>query len=57
LAKELLKKYEDKIGDAPVGKKYQECYDISTGQPSQEYIDLYGEVKEELRRIGFNFKH
>ena len=56
LAKELLKKYEDKIDDAPIGKKYQECYDVSTGQPSQEYVDLYGEVKEELGRMGFNFK-
>jgi len=57
LAKELLKKYEDKIDDAPIGKKYQECYDVNTGQPGQEYVDLYGEVKEELRRVGFNFKH
>ena len=56
MAKELLKKYEDKIDDAPVGKRYQECYDINTGEPSQEYVDLYGEVKEELRQMGFNFK-
>jgi len=56
LATELLSKYEDKIDDAPIGKKYQECYDVSTGQPSQEYVDLYSEVKEELRGMGFNFK-
>ncbi len=56
LTKELLEKYEDKIDDAPIGKKYQECYDIDTGQPCQEYVDLYGEVKEELRGMGFNFK-
>lgn len=56
LAKELLKKYEDKIDSAPPGKKYQECYDLDTGLPCQEYVDLYGEVREELCNLGFNFK-
>jgi methylamine--corrinoid protein Co-methyltransferase len=49
----LLRKYEDNIDSAPIGKKYQECYDLDTGRPAQEYVDLYGEVKEELRGMGF----
>lgn len=56
MAKQLLKKYEDNIDDAPTGKKYQDCYDINTGKPGQEYVDLYGEVKDELRGMGFNYK-
>ena len=56
MAKELLKKYEDNIDDAPIGKKYQECYNVDSGQPCQEYVDLYGEVKDELREMGFNYK-
>ena len=56
LAKELLKKYEGKIDSAPTGKKYQECYDLDTGLPSQDYVDLYSEVKEELRVLGFDFR-
>ena len=48
--------YEDKIDDAPIGKKYQECHDVATGRPCQEYVDLYGEVKEELGAMGFAFK-
>lgn len=56
IVKELLAKYEDKIDDAPIGKKYQECYDVATGRPCQEYVDLYGEVKAELRAMGFAFK-
>lgn len=56
LAKQLLAKYEDKIDDAPEGKKYQECYDIETGKPCQEYVDLYGEVKDELSQMGYRFK-
>jgi methylamine--corrinoid protein Co-methyltransferase len=56
LAKELLTKYEDKIDNAPTGKKYQDCYDINTGSPCQQYVDLYGQVREELRTIGFDFR-
>ncbi|MHC4322720.1 MAG: monomethylamine:corrinoid methyltransferase [Planctomycetota bacterium] len=55
LAIELLSKYEDTIDDAPIGKRYQDCYDIETGLPCQEYIELYGHVKEELRAMGFDF--
>jgi methylamine--corrinoid protein Co-methyltransferase len=56
LALELLAKYEDHIDDASVGCRYQDCYDVATGKPSQEYVDLYGEVKEELRGMGVNYK-
>jgi len=48
IVKALLKKYESKIKHAPIGKKYQDCYDMDTGKPCQEYVDLYGEVKAEL---------
>lgn len=56
LAVELLEKYEDKIDNATIGKRYWDCYDIESGLPCQEYINLYGEVKDELRAIGFDFK-
>jgi methylamine--corrinoid protein Co-methyltransferase len=54
--KQLLNMYEDKIDNAPVGKKYQQCYDVNTGEPCQEYVDLYGQVKKDLRGMGFNYK-
>jgi methylamine--corrinoid protein Co-methyltransferase len=56
LVRELLNKYENTIDNAPIGKKYQDCYDIDTGLPCQEYVDLYGQVKEELQAIGFNLR-
>jgi len=56
LVKALLRKYEGRIDDAPVGRKYQDCFDVSTGQPCQEYVDLYGEVKDELRSIGIGYR-
>ena len=56
LANELLDKYEDNLDNAPLGMKYQDCYDIDTGQASEQYVDLYGQVKEELQAMGFNIK-
>jgi methylamine--corrinoid protein Co-methyltransferase len=56
LVKQLLNMYENNIDNAPVGKKYQQCYDVNTGEPCQEYMDLYGQVKKELRGMGFNYK-
>jgi methylamine--corrinoid protein Co-methyltransferase len=56
LAKELLDRYEDNLDNAPIGKRYQDCYDVETGLPCQEYISLYREVKEELKAMGFRIK-
>jgi methylamine--corrinoid protein Co-methyltransferase len=55
LALLLLERYEDRMEDGPRGKRYQECYDVTTRKPSDEYQRLYGEVKEELARIGVPF--
>jgi hypothetical protein len=52
----LLAKYEQEIERAPSGKRYQECFDVRTGQPSDEYIRLYDEIKEELLKIGIPFQ-
>ena len=56
LVKKLLAMYEDDIDDAPAGCTYTDCYDLETGQPGQEYVDLYGEVKDELRAMGFPYR-
>ncbi|MBN2377223.1 MAG: monomethylamine:corrinoid methyltransferase [Sedimentisphaerales bacterium] len=56
MVKNLLPKYIDTLDSAPRGKKYQEAYDLNTGKPTQEYVDLYGQVKDELRTMGFNYK-
>ncbi|UCG06695.1 MAG: monomethylamine:corrinoid methyltransferase, partial [Desulfobacterales bacterium] len=56
LANRLLEKYEDDIANAPQGKKYQECYNLKTQKPSEEYIQLYDEVVEEMIQMGLSFK-
>lgn len=48
----LLPKYEEKLKNPPLGKKFQELCDIETGKVSREYIELVTRVKKELRDIG-----
>jgi len=55
IVKQLLPKYENNLDNAPIGKKYQECYDINTGKPNQEYVNLYAEVKEEIKSLGIEY--
>ena len=56
IVKKLLPKYMDKLSDPPAGKKFQECYDWDSIEPCQEYVDLYGRVKDELAGYGLKFK-
>ncbi len=55
LVNRLLEEYEDRIGEPPQGKRYQECYDLRTGKPSEEYVRLYEEVKEDLAQMGVSW--
>ena len=52
----LLEKYESNLAAPPEGSRYQECYDVIGRQPREEYRRLYGEVKEELSRLGIPFQ-
>jgi methylamine--corrinoid protein Co-methyltransferase len=51
----LLEKYESQIETPPPASRYQDCYDVVTGKPSEEYVRLYGEVREELAGMGIPF--
>ena len=53
----ILARYEDQIPDAPLGSEFQECYDVRTSLPSQEYLDLYARVKDDLASMGFEFPY
>jgi methylamine--corrinoid protein Co-methyltransferase len=41
MVKQLLQKYEGGLGSPPEGKPYQECFDVATGFPKPEYLELY----------------
>ena len=53
MVKTLLTNYEKQIPDAPLGKKFEECYNIDKMEPTSEYIKLYEEAKERWFKIGF----
>ncbi|HSR31516.1 MAG TPA: monomethylamine:corrinoid methyltransferase [Anaerolineae bacterium] len=52
LVLQLLERYEAQVEQAPQGMRYQECHDLPTGKPTEEYLRLYDEVKEELAGMG-----
>jgi len=57
MVKNLLAKYENTIKERnpPVGKKFQECYDVATVTPSKEFLELYEKIKKELEVNGLEF--
>jgi methylamine--corrinoid protein Co-methyltransferase len=52
LVKQILPRYEDKLKNPPLGKKFQEICDIETGRVSREYLELVTKVKKELSDLG-----
>jgi methylamine--corrinoid protein Co-methyltransferase len=57
MVKEVLAKYEEKVKNPPIGKKFQECYDLATLTPSKEYLELYRKTKKELEDMGLKFEY
>jgi hypothetical protein len=53
IVKEILLKYEKDIPNAPIGKKFSECYDLEKVKPSKEYVELHERTKEEVKKTGF----
>ena len=56
LVVKLLEMYETRIPEAPQGDRYQDCYDPETATPSDGYLRLYDEVKNELSAVGIPFE-
>jgi methylamine---corrinoid protein Co-methyltransferase len=57
LAAELLKCYQDTLTNPNRGKPFNEVYDVETVQPKEEWLAMYYDVKEDVARLGLNFKH
>lgn len=52
IVQKLLPLYLDDLPSQPVGKPFQEVYDMKSLQPTEEWNGLYEEVKEELMGMG-----
>lgn len=46
IANRLLPKYEQQLGNPPKGQSFQECYDLATLQPTDEWQRIYDTVKD-----------
>ncbi len=55
LLNKLVGMYEVNYKTAPTGKKFQECYNVETLTPTQEYVDVYNEAVDILRGLGLTY--
>jgi methylamine--corrinoid protein Co-methyltransferase len=56
IVSKILGEYESSIPQAPQGKRFDECYDLKTVRPTQEYLDVYDRVKEQLTKFGLEYR-
>ena len=52
----VLQLYEKKFAKAPQGLTFQECYDVTTMEPSDEYVELYDRIVDVLGTCGMDFR-
>jgi spore coat protein CotF len=54
----MLTKYEERIHTRtpPIGKKFEEMYDVQKLIPSNEYYGLYNKARQELQELGVDFE-
>lgn len=49
----VIRLYEKDLGRAPQGKKFQECYDARSLEPSDDYVAIYDHAIDVLGQCGF----
>ena len=52
----LVALYEKDFKTAPKGKTFQECYDVFTLSPTDEYIKVFDGAIKTMEGLGFEFK-
>ena len=52
LVKKILPKYENKFENPPLGKTFQECYDLRAIEPKPEWIGIYEKAVKDLVNLG-----
>ena len=52
----LVSGYEQHYLDAPLGKTFQEMYDVTTVKPTKEYLEIYDKAISDLRAAGLDIK-
>jgi methylamine--corrinoid protein Co-methyltransferase len=57
LLNQITAKYVDQLADPPKGKLFVECYDVATVKPTEEHLAVYARAKEELSKLGIEYKY
>ena len=52
IGSQLVSRFKDDLDKRPIGKHFSDVYDIVTIHPKPERLELYEDVKGELREIG-----
>lgn len=52
----ILPLYEKGFVNPPQGKTFQECYDVKTVKPTEEYLQVYDSALKTLRDCGLDIK-
>lgn len=50
----LVSLYEPHFSSPPTGKRFQECYNLTTVEPSREYIRIYDKALQTLNQCGLS---
>ncbi len=52
----LIASYEKNYANAPKGKPFQECYDVKSVLPSDEYLQVYDKACKTMKSLGVPLK-
>lgn len=55
IVNKLLAMYEKGLDNPPMGKTYQESYDVKTGRPFPETMETYEKAKKKISDLGLKF--
>jgi len=56
ILEKLVSSYEGNYHKPPAGKRFQECYDVKTVKPTDEYLKVYDNAVKTLRDLGLAIK-
>ncbi len=52
LVRQLVSRYEPDLASKPIGKPFEEVYDLDTVEPKAEWLEIYNRVKDQIRQMG-----
>ena len=56
IVKNILPRYENNLASAPVGKPYNQCFDMNTATAQNEYVDFVDSIKKVIAADGIPLK-